>query len=551
MTAEREIKNMLRGLPWETDPDVDARILADAFVAFDEAFASSPGKPERRAVGRGWGALLAQALRGPWRKTAMAGTTLAAVGVALLTLLSGNGLTLADVAAAVGEQTWVHVKYDNGREEWRELKEGLFFYRTEDGSVTLVDATRGRSMSYTPRLGGHVSGAATRPTPLSPWDSVVDPLDQFSKNEGPRMGRQAEKHADTVDGKRLIRFDLYIDDALGKRLLVRQLWADPQTRLPVRVRERIRFGLRKEGGSEFRAGQYDFPASGPRTLYDLGVPRNVEFLATRPKEPPVAFGVKEILAASKLAMDQFPEHYRAVLSMVKGEIDVLYRQGEKMRYEHYFNLPRLPRYHLPMPATTRQILDWTRTQVPVNMGLFDGQREYRGRNPHPAIPSESPATVRVSKVRRGGKVMLASNRNWPHELAWPHVLRLKPTALEQAPDLPAGCVVLRHTYGDDLRWDYYVDPGHDFVCVRSISWKKRSGNWVKEREYRLSDFNRLSTGQWYARSQHLTMSGDPKKGISGSEVEWKIDITVLEEKDYPPDTFNGKKFLEGAKVETY
>jgi hypothetical protein len=47
------------------------------------------------------------------------------------------------------------------------------------------------------------------------------------------------------------------------------------------------------------------------------------------------------------------------------------------------------------------------------------------------------------------------------------------------------------------------------------------------------------------------MYPDATRGTDGSRVDSNIDIKVLEENEYPADTFNGEKLLEGAKVESY
>ena len=99
----------------------------------------------------------------------------------------------------------------------------------------------------------------------------------------------------------------------------------------------------------------------------------------------------------------------------------------------------------------------------------------------------------------------------------------------------ASYVGLRSERGDQ-RHDYYLDPEHDYICLRWIWWNRRAGQWEKKGDYKKSAFKRLPEGQWYAS----------KRGDNSH-----LRVTVLQEDELPPDIFNGEKLLEGAVLETY
>jgi hypothetical protein len=44
---------------------------------------------------------------------------------------------------------------------------------------------------------------------------------------------------------------------------------------------------------------------------------------------------------------------------------------------------------------------------------------------------------------------------------------------------------------------------------------------------------------------------DPERGTGRGGETVNVDIELLEEGDFPPDTFNGQELTEGAKLETY
>jgi hypothetical protein len=122
--------------------------------------------------------------------------------------------------------------------------------------------------------------------------------------------------------------------------------------------------------------------------------------------------------------------------------------------------------------------------------------------------------------------------------------------IEDAPEELSGYIGMRINVGD-IRRDLYIDPDHDYICVRWIWWKQRSGVWEKEREYESTDLVQLPEGQWYAGKRVLITYPDPERGTGRGGADWNVDFKVLEENEYPPDAFNGQKLLEGAKVETY
>ena len=145
----------------------------------------------------------------------------------------------------------------------------------------------------------------------------------------------------------------------------------------------------------YTTGEYDFPARGPESIHDLGVPRNLPVL--RPEEEPPA-DVAEVIEKARRSRDRFPTRHRVIVwSERESEIDVIYRDGApqhygeyydwtgvKIRQARYFNLDeQYAEYHLPMPASAEEVLAWTETQVPVDLSICDGQRCLRQTGPLP------------------------------------------------------------------------------------------------------------------------------------------------------------------------
>jgi hypothetical protein len=492
-------------------------------------------------------------------------TKLAAAAVIIVVVLVGiyrfgismGSVAWADVEAAFLAQPWVHIKYDNGREQWISLEEGKFFYEHESGRRVFVDRVLNIRQMYAPRSGEHIS--EDRPAiyphsvvpqwePKTAWQIIVGHLEKAARNAD-RGHWEVEKVVDRIDDKELVRFDRYYNDAVGRRLLRQQVWADPRTRLPVRIWELLGLGERKTQQRESITGEFDFPASGPSSIYDLGVPRDLRVVKEYDGRGQPFF--RELLEAGKSALASFPKRYRAIKWPEDGdsEVDLVYRDGEKVHHERFFSLPDEPDYHLGPDKSAEEVLVWGASQPAVDIEIFDGMRSYTKRNAHPAPSFSTHPEPRVRVLWRGGRL---SNSSRPHENIWPYLRDSagRVEGLEQIPQELSGCIGLRLGRGD-IRRDFYIDPQHDYICVKWIWWKERSGKWEKEREYECSNFVQLPEGQWYAGKRVLIKYPNLTKGTVGGRVNWNIDFKVLEEDEYPADTFNGEKLLEGAKIETY
>jgi hypothetical protein len=535
MSDENEIEQALQGLRWSIPDELDRKALSDGLNAFDEV--STVAAPRtirfRRRI---------------WFKIIAAGATAAAAVLVFVAFAARASLTLADVQAAFEKQAWVHLKYDNGREEWLSLRDGRSAYKDEDGHVDFHDLDHGQRWITMPS-GGRTAifeskvwwGSKAR----TPWERVLGNYE--GRLNGSERSDQVERHLDTVQGRRLVRFDIYYNDVQGNRLLIKQIWADPHTRLPVCVRERLQWGQKERQGREWITGEYQFPEAGPATIYDLGVARDCLVVKETDGAPDPR--VQEMVAGAKQATEQFPSRFRALIWPGEGYgiAWVIYRDGKKVRESSYNIMsardPNFLHAHLPMPASAEQVMAWTQTQVPVNIQMFDRDRDYWRY--HKFFEKEPNTTVMVRRDLRG------SSLDWPARDQWPYrnCSRLRP--LDDPADLPPGCVALRFQRPDDVRTDFYVDPAHDYICVRTAEWRNMNGTLKRDSGIMLSGFVRLPSGQWLATERReIRYRGPERNEIRMGKLD-RIDLKLLLENEFPPDTFNGKALLEGAKVKEY
>lgn len=491
-----------------------------------------------------------------------------AAGIVLVILLGlhlgrplGPSITWADVRDASLAQRWLHMKYDNGNEEWLNLQTGDRFSKDRNGRCVARNHARNAMQRYDPRDGQQIIdtrwriGGEVPPAwePKTAWESMIGPLEAIAEYREANDWDDVEIHADQRGGEQLIRFDCYFIDAAGKRFLTRQIWADPKTRLPVTLQDLA--GQKDQ--ERFIAATFDFPETGPASIYDLGVPQDLPIVRPYDYDKPVAPSVAAVLEAAKAALERFPARYRAVVweNDRESEVRVTWRDGKKIRYSNYFNLPADlgPPYHLKLPATAQEALLWTQAQTPVDASLCDGERLYQRQFAHPVVGGTSDVGTVMWQYTERDWFDLVVHSTSPMQEQWPYLKwYYEPALLEVIADGPEELtkyIGLRVNRGD-TREDFYIDPEHDYLCVRNIPWELRSGQWEKKWEHEYSGFTQLPEGQWHTAKHVQVFYPAPGRNKAARPANWDIDIQVLEETDFPLDTFSGNKLMEGVKLET-
>ena len=503
-------------------------------------------------------------------------TKLAAAAVIIIVVLiginqfggsiDGVSVAFADVRTAFLARSWVHLQYDNGEESWYNLKNGDHCHKqlySWGDSFVYINRTDNLRQQYNPEHGEHIreDRAAIYPDDIVPeyepetaWERIVGHWEKTAKQDDSTY-YEVEIRPDTLEGNTVVRFDIYYIDALEQRLLTKQLWANPLTKLPIKIREKLTAQQRKDQNREYTTGTFSFLETGPKSIYDLGVPEDLPI--AKDYDKPADSSIEEIIETAKQYYENFPKRCRAVIwqNDRESEIEVIWRNGEKIRFNHYFNMvgPKYSEYHLNLPTTVGQILQWTKTQPPISIYLDDGIKSYH-RSHHPAFEDLKTPKVRVTRsFWRKGLPLQAHfiDAQWDYiDLDLRDVKRYRYLFIDDAPESLRQYIGIK-TESGDIRRDYYIDPEHDYIRFQNIWWQNRNGKWEKEREYIVTELSQLADGQWFISKQKLITYGNPQKGTSGWEYNYDIDITLLEEDEFPPDTFNGDILLENARIETY
>ena len=472
------------------------------------------------------------------------------LGLNIIGGLEMTSITLADVQKSIESKTWILIQFEDGKQEWHNLNEKKSFYAGVDKNGSnfyrmMHDNVNGIKRSYHSNWGYqiHEQPVTPGPFPQTPWEYVTSGWD--NEGAGKSISQTIEKSTDTIDARQVIRFDTYNIGPLGIRVLAQQVWADPETRLPIRIRENMGW-RRPQEVNTFRTGDFSFPEDGPSNIHDLGAPQDLKVVRNWGVIDPEA---KFIIDAAKQAQRQFPSGMR-IITKTKYRVSIYYRLNNKFRNETYVRMNNEHNDYLPLdyPESNEQIHQWAKTNLTLStMSISDGKYEYSYNSG--ANPQDSPElTLHVEQH---------GNDDWvniflPIRDQWPYTNSVGPMrVLEDDPEMPPGCVLLQHE-GLRRKCNWYVDPERDYICVKQIMFRKdkETGKWVKDQDVKeRSELTYLTTGQWYARVDNLW--GDVReldvRPLMDSEVE------LLGGQDDAEGFFDGEKLLKeamdaGAKI---
>jgi len=451
-------------------------------------------------------------------------------------------ITLADVQKSIDLKTWVLIRYDDGAQRWSNLREQRSFYTCPEAEnqnfyAGMRDHVNGIWRYYHTNWGRqiHEQPFTPRPYPQTPWEYAVGDWDDRGLQLAPQT---VERLTDSIDGSQVVRFDTYSVGPLGLRALAQQVWADPETRLPVRIR--IYSGPESE--NKFGTGDFSFPETGPSSIYDLGVPQGLKAVTNWGIIEPAA---KVIVDAAKEAQRQFPRKLR-IVEKNNYRVSISYRCGNKFRSESYGQTDANHNNLLPFdpPKSNEQLREWASNKLTLfELCIFDGEYEY---------VYDSDKGLRDSSEQAEATLNIRYHEDdWvsvllPIKDQWPYTDNVGPMkVLEDEPGTPPGCVLLRFER-EDLRRDWYVDPEWDYICVKQSEFRKdeESNQWIEQELIERKDFTRLPSGQWYA--------GTIKTPGRWTELT-EIDVKLLADEDDSTSLFDGENLLRnvmdaGAKI---
>ncbi len=517
MRPAENIEKLIKNIDIDTNAKTDKAVLGNVIKAFEK----SKNKKSALVQPSIWRIIMKSKI------TKFAAS--AAVIIAFILSMTLSDKTVApafgmnDVLAAMAKAEWLHMTWEftevntGSDTAGRELKESWISVNprrnisiNKNGSVSLAEYSIGelKVQKYEPET--NVLTTIYRVTNKNySHTSIVDMyLEQISGLE--ERGARVE-YIDTVyDGNpaKIINIDNLNKNGVHQKF---SIVADVKTYLP----KRMTYHYESADQSATANVTFDYPKTGPTNIYQAGVPHDAEVKVIDHRPSPEFL---EAIKPYRAARENLPQ--RRIVVDVENEnnnryrVCVIYSDGKKERFEELLWVRD------DAPPTTDDfatILDWVNSAKSdeLNIQLYDGavkyrvRRDYRNRwtNSKEYSPSHKPSFVVGGLLHRGWpslhKGQLVENEYSINN----HLLCIETWRSPNIKDnrlLEAAEKTL-----------YYIDPEHDYICVRIEKFKHlvapQSNPEISELDFDSSnntpshpysvtevmEFGRTDTGHWY------------------------------------------------------
>jgi hypothetical protein len=453
--------------------------------------------------------------RRTWLKYAVGGVTAASVTIAAWSLLKPPDLW-AQVVQAMGVQPWIHgtSKDSQGQtqEFWLSVPHRIYALRHGPSAIYSDYGTRVQD-SYIADQHLLVRMALSDNGPFQRLATFYTTTIQGEPKPGDVFGKgrvQKRSQRTVRDGGRTwIEFEWTLASSPQEPTQAAVMRVDPETRLPVSL-----FIPRR--ASDPLRYDFDFPKTGPKDAYALGVPGDAQ-VENRLPSPEGERAVQAGQAGRKDLDNYFAVVYGTSSPTDPREvtsIHLVWRKGDKWRLEYCVHGERFPK----LPPAGVDLVGWWRTQlthlVSIPSLVCDGRQIYTnqvGQGPHEnekgAVPENWQGLALVRPNEDHAEIARAYGQDKLIEVvAYPEIAPTGRFVTEKGSskrlfeaDGPVG-----------LRTKVWVDPTHGFVAVRKRNDFEDAPLEVA-RVYEMSDLRQTPRGIWYPttrRSKSL-----PKPGL--------------------------------------
>jgi hypothetical protein len=500
------------------------------------------------------------------------GLTCAAAGllVAVIGLLSWPRTSLADVATAVLQQSWVRLRTastgDGESELWYSPARNIVATRRpnwttyQDYRLQVVDSyeTKENVVYHAPiaswQPGARDSGAMVEAlaTLLQAERLPEQPLARLDFL-GPRrttmrvLDQRMEKI--TVAGHNWLDYRLTVADPGFEQPLRMLFRVDAATKLPALCRLDGQYG----GKPATVETRFDYPERGPADLYDLGVPRTAQRVDRVP-----AGDLKHIMETIRAGRERMDD-YRAVfvshpdLPAYRWWLDrpiIVYRKGRMFRADYPAGGSKGKLAATKPPDQDEDLGKWWRERT--EFFRYCARYVVRGttrftsdvkQNTRPDGTMDA-EIVSVSSME-GPEFFPPGWSMWPEFACRPGLdlmsnAHMEPVLEMHPPDGPPGCVrvTIRHTsqhgrinekgIGIPDGYRYWLDPQRDFIAVRTdLVVRDAAGQEKVIERTTVEETARSPQGVWYARKirgTHPDPVGNEK--VCGQVEELYVDFNV-------------------------
>jgi len=476
--------------------------------------------------------------------------------LALFLFSDGTSVSFAEMLAAVGSRPWVHATttYADGqrsttseswvspahrfaairfgdRRQFEDIETGILLqYDAKDGTIYRTESLRLRGGRLTEaRLPGLLDRL------------VADEDDSRDLFYGERVVK-AERHEEEQNGKRWLDYLIHLEridnPSLNRTVRIR---IDRATQLPEL------WEVRKADGA-VAITRFDYPDSGPRNIYELGVPKTAKLIDRVPKGD-----LARIIASQRAGRKRFDAYDAIVVQYTDGattsyddltNLSVKRVRRKEGRYRVDQLLVAKPGLVIPAPGTDMRTW-WKENRdrywsVPQLICDGDTTRFYKMLDDR-IVPEKKPNLSVVAYKQVPIRVPTDDAPvEWPqlmpdqciHPHLWTSDKTRDFTVDAEAKDGPQGTVRVIVTTKSGPRsgelFRYWFDPDRDYILRKEIDavFDHRTNELAYLDTKQYEEFAQSPGGKWYPRMVRRTTSDKPRwQGVTQFFVDFEADIT--------------------------
>lgn len=474
------------------------------------------------------------------RMTKLAAAIIIVVAAIVLVVRSLDGtpvkaVEFSEIAKAMEEVPWMHASgsgFERGltgvADQWIGFQSKIQAGRWADGKASFWDLHEHRRAEYDPS-----SNTITLtyikdneyPLNLASPALLLESMHKMAQDQGAQiMARMGDFQGRKVQVQEIS----WRNVGANKENHTATLYVDPHSK---RLYAAQLSGVDAEGHVVIAGGiAFDYPETGPRDIYDLGVPRNVKII-NKVADQPVQAVRRKIEEAGRRFLDEYIAVVtRAEMKEGREEIVdwfVVFRQGKKVRVDWYSYAPRrdrtvrdklTSRYADALKASL-QYLDSDDAVAEHRdlrfVRLYDGLWQY-------ALEAEEGRLVASERQRRPDGDGFGGDEI--DELGWRTLWWLnEPEHMLEDSYSHDGRLIGMELSAQALgsqppkRLALYIDPEKDYIFQRYVEEQLIEAPWQEDkawldavqdkstltelvRDCRVSEYARTTGGQWYPKT---------------------------------------------------
>jgi hypothetical protein len=544
-----------------------------------ESVTSQTEKESAKIIGIHWGNII----KSPITKIAAAAVIILAIAL----LFHNDSLNIAspvfgidDVIQAMQKVEWmrytskvldytsldpntIEEKYEGG-EYWESVNPNRTITITSSGRIWFHEQNMGKLWTYDPEINTiTLTYNETDDQKLSKnlQDLYLKPISELEK-----QGAKVEYSTGTYNRQpiQIIRIDEETKDGWHNKISV---FVDTGTRLAQKV---TTYTKNTEGQSVTISTDIDYPKTGPIDIYQAGAPRDAKVVVIDLHDKPELI---EALKPYNTARENLLSDYMLVTTRKSGSlvtgIEITYNQGKKQRTERpSVRIPiisgedDLIAYEKALGDSIESLLKWTQDDEGRTLDIFiyDGQYYYYAQR-----DSSGKWTVREKSFRPDRNPIPLEDLS---ELGWPEIPpKSWVRQIENDYSRENNLIAFESTSGSDIRSGKiyftaqktinYLDPGHDYMCVRREMFHHPLSGGLGETKIEdvdfdpneipaepghvvfVSEFGQTDSGRWYPKKiEQYSKSQNPDVNEKPLNLSTVLTLYLKTNPEFPAGIFD-------------